>query len=167
MITLLLKWFFVNIAQIWFVLKRITIGNDGLKWGYVYFKTPFGSEREKLAFKRAIELLAIKNPEILKIYPDYSPPNILRKIAFGNMYIYLHGCIAIFFFESMDIFGSGKLSEHAKREVNSYEEKYYLWAIFILSKPDSKDEEIALQKLIAKGEVFPKSIFRNYLITIE
>ena len=162
-----LKWFLVNIAQIWFGFKRITTGNDVLKWSHVYFKAPFGSEREKLAFKRAIELWAIKNPEILKIYPDYSPPNILRKIAFNKMYIYLHGCIAIAFFESMDICGDGKLSEHAKREINSYKEKYSLWAAFFLSKPDSEDEGISLQKLITKGEIFPKTIFRNYLITIE
>jgi hypothetical protein len=67
----------------------------------------------------------------------------------------------------MDIFGDGKLSKHAKRDIDFYKEKYSLWATFFLSKPDSKDEEISLQKLITEREIFPKTIFRNYLITIE
>jgi len=162
-----LKWFFVKIARIWFCFKRITVGNDALEWGHVCFKSPPDSEREKLAFRRVIEILATHRPEILKIYPDYSPPNILRKIALDMMYAYVKRQIAVIFFESMNIFGGGKLSKYAKEEINSCQKKYYLWENFFISKPDSKEEEIALQKLKEGKEISSKMVFRNYLITIE
>lgn len=164
---MLIEWFFVNIVRIWFGFKKITVRNSSLDWAHVYFKAPPGSERERLAFKRAIELWSFNDPDILKIYPDYSPPDILRKIAFEYMYIYLNGRIAVIFFESMDIFGSGKLSKHGRREIDSYQKKYYLWADLFLSKPDSNDEKISIQKLKEEGEIFPRMVFRNYLITIE
>ena len=139
---MLLKWFFV---KIWFYFKRITVGDDILGWVHTYFKTQPGSEREKIAFKKAVELWAIKDPKILKIYPDYSPPNILRKIAFNNMYVYLHDCIAVAFFESMDILRDRNLGDGAKETIVYYEEKYSLWENFFLSKPGSRDEEISLK----------------------
>ncbi|MFA5086683.1 MAG: hypothetical protein WC468_03820 [Candidatus Paceibacterota bacterium] len=67
----------------------------------------------------------------------------------------------------MNIFGGGKLSKYAKEEINSCQKKYYLWENFFISKPDSKEEEIALQKLKEGKEISSKMVFRNYLITIE
>jgi|WetSurMetagenome_2_1015567.scaffolds.fasta_scaffold108385_4 hypothetical protein len=149
----LLKWIFAKTAQVWFCFKRITTGSSILKWGFVYYETPYGSEREKLAFRKAIELWAAKNPEVLEIYPDFSPPDILRKTAFGNMYVYLHGSVVVTFLDAMDIFSDERTRESSKRESDACKNKYCLWRNLLLSEPNSKNEKIALQKLKEEGEI--------------
>ena len=164
--------FFLKIAKIWFWFKKMTIGENVLEWGHVYYKTPLGSEREKLAFRKAIELWAEIDSEVLKIYPDYSPPDILRKCAFENMYVYRHNSFATLF---QSILGSsdillgdiGEASEYAKKESTLYLEKFHWWSKLLLSKPNDKEEDVALQELKKLGEIFSRMVIGNYLITIK
>ena len=147
------------LAQIWFVLKKLTVGTYSLRWAYIYYKTPLGSEREKLAFEEVINLLDRTiidktNTDLLKIYPNYCPPNILRKVAFGNLYAYNHNLLA----------AAGR---YQLRLATDNADKFYSWLDFIYSMPDSETEDKALSRLMELGEVFPSMIVRGYTVTIE
>ena len=169
MITTSLKSFFVKIAAIWFWFKEITVGDDILEWGYVYYKTPVGSEREKLAFRRTTELMAKHKwgkflNDIAKAYPDRSPPNMLRKYAFGKIYVCQHNVFTELFRSALC---NGKILDSAKEEARLFNEKGYWWTEFLLSTPNSEKEDAALKELKRLGEVFSSMTIGNYSIAIE
>lgn len=167
-----LKSLFEKFAKIWFWYKKAIVFLDlyaeNYAWSYIYYKTPIGSEREKLAFGEAIKLWAQENDKAKKAYPDYSPPNMLRKYGFGIMFSYSHRDSVLNAFASTDCFCNRiEPSWSVKKEIDLLKKKSTLWQEFIFSIPDSQEEKIILQKLKELGEVFPRSAIGNYSITIE
>lgn len=161
-----LKPFFEKVAKIWFWYKCKTAGSGILGWGYIYFKTPVGSEREKMAFRQTIELWAKVNNEVSKVYPDYMPPDILRKCAFGGMFVNSHNSFGILYrsaWNSLD----GNPSKASLLESQLCLEKYQWWEMLVLSKPKDEKESRAISELKRLGEIFPHMVSRHGTASIE
>ncbi len=134
--------------------------------------TPLGSYREKLAFKKVVNLYSEQNGDKLKeIFPDYNPPDLLRKIGFHNAQAYLRNARAILIrskIANSDLFEDGEPSEAAIKKSELYIEKHVQWTNLIFSFPNSQEEKNALNELQKLGEInIPQMKIGNYLITIK
>ena len=137
-------------------MENVTGRGNPYKWAKIYYKQAFGSEMEKIAFQKMIELtFENKYQKIIKeLYPS-PPENILRKLAFKRF-------IELSYFIPRAIAGSHFLGRDMSCSIESAAARRNNWYDFLVSIPGTKEENSALESLECRREIANNMYLKGY-----